>query len=474
MAKRDYTQEIATALRAGFYQNLSFKLPDPDPILAKLGHRQEIYAQILADAKVCACVEQRKAGCLSMLWDIKGDEASADAIEIIRQAMQRLGMPSLISEILNAVLWGFQPLEVMWEVRGGLTLPARVIGKPAHWFCFSADNELRFLSVDHPDGEELRDRKFLLAQHNATYINPYGEKLLPKCFWPVMFKKGAWKWWVTATEKFGSPFILGKVPRGTDQTEIAKLDESLQALIQDVTAVIPNDTAVEIMDGQSGSSASAPHRELIEQCNAEIALAILGQTLTTEVGSTGSYAASKTHNDVRADIIAGDKRMVEETLQTLVDWIYELNWSGSTPPKFSMWDEEDVDKALAERDKILTETGLKFTKSYYIKSYGLAEDDFEITEPQESQGAAFAEAPAKAHLTGVKRPFNAYTYQLDGAKISDFGKALIAVVDRLIDEGQGYEDVRQSIETAYPQLPTDEMEEALARAFYVAAIEGRL
>lgn len=475
MAKKDYTQEIATALRAGFVYSLSAMLPDPDIILAKIGRHHEVYQQILTDSKVCACVEQRKAGCLAMLWDVQGDDGNAKAVEIIKQALQRLDMPQIISSILDAALWGYQPLEVMWEVVNGLTLPADVIAKPSHWFGFTANNELRFLSATEPYyGEGLKPRKFLLAQHHKEYTNPYGEKILPKCFWPVTFKKGAWKWWVSATEKFGSPFIVGKVPRGTDGAEIDQLNEELQALVQDVTAVLPNDTAIEIMDGQSGrsSGSGSPHRELIEQCNAEIALAILGQTLTTEVGSSGSYAASKTHNDVREDIIAGDKRMVEKTIQKLIEWICELNWPGLVPPKFSMWDEEDVDKEQAERDKILTETGVKFTKTYYIKAYGLAEDDFEITE--NSQGAEFAEAPLKPRLTKVKRQFNAEDYQLDGAKLSEFGKAIVGPIVKLISEGKSYEEVREKLERAYPQLGTDDLEEALARAFYVAAIEGNL
>lgn len=153
MAKVYYTQEIATALRAGLYQNLSSILPDPDPILAKIGHRSEIYQQILSDPKVCACVEQRKAGCMALLWDVQGDKTNAKAVEYIKQALHGLGMSKLISDILDAVLWGFQPLEIMWEMRGGLFWPAKVISKPAHWFRFTINNELRFLSQGHPEAK---------------------------------------------------------------------------------------------------------------------------------------------------------------------------------------------------------------------------------------------------------------------------------------------------------------------------------
>ena len=163
--------------------------------------------------------------------------------------------------------------------------------------------------------------------------------------------------------------------------------------------------------------------------------------------------------------------MVEQTIQTLISWICELNWPGLVPPKFSMWNEEDVDKEQAERDKTLVETGIKFTKSYYVKTYGLAEDDFELADPR---GAEFAEPDLKPRLTKVKRRFNADDYQLDGAKLNEFGKAIIGPIVKLIKQGKSYEEVRSSIESAYPKVNTDDLEDALARAFYVAAIEGNL
>ena len=464
MAKmRNYVEEIATCLKAGWAYSFNDILPDPDPILRKIGKSFETYAEIRADAKVSACTESRKAGCLSMQWDLTGDKASDKATQIIKEALLRLDMPRLISEILDAFLWGYQPLEIMWEERQGLILPAKVVGKPPHWFAFDSANNLRFLSVDYPNGQELPERKFLLAQHHANYVNPYGEKILPKCFWPVTFKKGGWKWWVTATEKFGTPFILGKVPRGTDTNEQEQLLEALDQLVQDAIAILPNDSQVEILDGNSGKNASStsPHKDLIDQCNAEIALAIVGQTLSSEVGSTGSYAAAKTHNDVREEIVASDKRMVERALQQLVNWTYELNWSG-VPPQFGLYLPQDVDKILAERDKILTETGVKFAKNYYVKAYGLSEDDFEIAVAKEA-GSEFA-APAQGLSTG--------TYMPKDESVHLMAEKLIEPVRELLLKGQSFEEVKEEIFKLYPRLNTDKLEESLHIALYMANLGG--
>jgi hypothetical protein len=33
------------------------------------------------------------------------------------------------------------------------------------------------------------------------------------CYWPLVFKKGGLKFWLAFTEKFGSAFSVGKLPR---------------------------------------------------------------------------------------------------------------------------------------------------------------------------------------------------------------------------------------------------------------------
>lgn len=470
MANSSYVDEIATCLRAGCAYSLNDILPDPDPILRKIGHSFETYAEIRSDAKVSACIESRKAGCLAMQWELTGDAQNEVAAQTIKEALLRLDMPRLISEILDAFLWGYQPLEIMWEKRDNFILPAKVIGKPPYWFVFDSSNNLRFLSLDHPNGQELPGRKFLLAQHHATYTNPYGEKVLPKCFWPVTFKKGGWKWWVTATEKFGTPFIIGKVPRGTDKHEQDQLLEALDQLVQDAIAILPNDSQIEILDGNRGKTATStsPHKDLIDQCNAEIALAIVGQTLSSEVGSTGSYAASKTHNEVREEIIAGDKRMVERVIQQLVTWTYELNWKGQ-PPLFGLYLPDDVDKVLAERDKILAETGVKFTKDYYIKAYGLAEGDFEIAAAAAASGPEFA-APS-GRIIDPRDPDRYLPTESDLLKM---GAAIIEPLAEMIRSGHSFAELQKKLAAHYPNIKADYLKEMLAKSIYLASIEGSL
>lgn len=477
MPKRSFYDEYITALKAGTTYSLTENLPDPDPILRKVGADIDIYREIRSDTKVNACIEQRKAGTLSLMWGLlpSGADGSEKAAGIIEETLRRMDMPSVLSDMLEAFLWGFQPLEIMWELRDGLILPKSVKGKPPEWFVFDYGGNLKFRSRNNPMGEALPERKFLLTQHHPSYRNPYGLKTLPMCFWPVTFKKGGLRWWVTLAEKWGQPMLIAKYPRGLEPHDQDSLLEMLDALYQDAVGIMPNDTQLETIS-PGNSDPGSVHKSLIDQCNAEIALAIVGQTLSSEVGTSGSYAAAQSHLAVRKEIIDYDKRMCERACQQLVDWIYELNWPEGQPPVFSLWKEADIDKDLAERDKILTDIGVRFNKEYFHSAYGLKDEFFDMAAAPEAATADFAEAePARR---GAGKPsyqrIDPGMLELDGKKLSEIGRRLAGDVVRLLDSGLGYEEIQERLLSLYPGIDDSELQDFLARAMFAQRVEGRL
>jgi len=151
---------------------------------------------------------------------------------------------------------------------------------------------------------------------------------------------------------------------------------------------VPDDSSVELLELKGGKQNM--HKEFIEMCNTEIAVTILGQNLTTEVKG-GSFASSKTHKEVLESITTSDVELIEESLNNLVKTICEVN-SKPLPPKLVLYPSKDIDLELANRDKTLTEQGVKFTKAYYMREYGFKEEDIEVGESEESrQGRSFSE-----------------------------------------------------------------------------------
>jgi len=276
-------------------------------------------------------------------------------------------------------LFGFQPIEVVWEVRNGLVVPLKVEAKPQEWFCFDKENNLRLKTRENfYEGTIVPERKFLCPQHNPTYANPYGEKLLASVFWPVTFKKGGIKFWVSFAEKYGMPWALGKIPRQTLEAEAFRLRDALENMVQDGVAVFDDACSVELVESTSKSQSADVYAQLVNFNNDEISKAILGQTLTTQIGDVGSYSASKVHALVRDDILSGDIRLVERTLNQLIEWIVAFNYPSSAVPRFVFTDSDTLKIDLAQRDKTLKDAGVNFTKAYFMRNYGFLPEDFEL------------------------------------------------------------------------------------------------
>ena len=469
MAKK-LSEEIATRKRSINFYSLGTYLPDPDIVLRKQCKDVRIYKELLCDPHVFACVQSRKAGVLSLEWDLNRGLDKDKNAEIIEKTLKKLDLSKVISDILDTPLFGFTPIEVMWGKIGNLVLPIELKAKPPEWFCFNENNQLKFRTKEHYFGEELPPRKFLCPQSNPSYENPYGERVLSRVFWSVTFKKGGLKFWVVFTEKYGMPHLVGKHPRGATKEETDSLADLLEQMVQDAIAVIPDDSSVEIQEANKSSSA-AIYEQLIDKMNAEISKAILGQTLTTEIGGNGSYAAANTHMGIRQDIIDSDKKLVENTINKLIQWIYEINFPNAETPIFELYQEEDVDLSLAQRDKILSDSGIKFSKEYFIKTYGFDEEDIEIREdilptanPQFSQ---FKEEPV---IEGQKQIDDLFKF-LSETELNKQAQKMISPLLSLLENCENYEEAFELLKDK--NLHTKQLEQSIQKALFLCELQGR-
>src|SRR5574344_942840 len=468
--KKEISEEIATRKRSINFYSLGTYLPDPDIVLRKQSKDVKVYKELLCDSHVFACVQSRKSGVMSLKWEIKNGDIKDESTKKLEELFKKLDIYKLINDILDATLFGFQPIEIIWGKVDNLVLPIDLKAKPSEWFCFDDENQLKFRTKEHYFGEELPPRKFLCPQSNPSYENPYGERTLSRVFWPVTFKKGGLKFWVIFTEKYGMPNLVGKHPRGATKEETDNLADLLEDMVQDAIAVIPDDSSVEIQEANKSSSAEI-FEKLIDKMNAEISKAILGQTLTTEIGSTGSYAASNTHFAVRQDIIDSDKKLVEKTINQLLQWIYEINFASSDVPVFEMFEEEDVDLNIAQRDKILSDTGVKFTKEYFLKTYGFDNEDLEIREDvipiANSKFSQFQNEPQIEGQTQIDELFKF----LSETDLSKQAQKMLSPLISLIESCNNYEEAKEILSDK--NLHSKQFEQSLQKAMFLCELQGR-
>jgi phage gp29-like protein len=380
---RKLTKELVTQRFYDSFTNIYGILPNPDKVLRKTGKQIAAYRDLKNDPHVWSCIQSRKSGVLSLGYSILPNGSNSAIVNIIKSIFGSLDIHKIIRDILEATLFGFQPLEIIWEVNDNATkyiFPKQIIAKPQEWFYFDTQNTLRFRRNGELQGEELPDYKILNVQYEQTYLNPYGEALLSKCYWPVIFKNGGLKFWVNFSEKYGMPMLMGQYNRGATSEEIEKLAQELANMTEDSIIVAPEDIDIKLHEATRSSSVSL-YKELIRYCNAEISKALLSQTLTTEL-DMGSYAASQTHFKVRKEVIQADIRLVERTMNEVIKYIMELNFNENISPVFKIKQNDSDNLERVERDVKIAQTGqVKFTKKYWMERYGFKEDDIENSLP---------------------------------------------------------------------------------------------
>ncbi len=470
--------EFATRERSIDFSYLGLFLPNPDPVLKKLGQDIRIYNDLLVDSFLAGCVRSRKAGLLSMSWGLDRGSARSKVTKVIETALKKINITNTLQEMLSYSLFGYSVHEVVWDRVDNYILPVAIKEKPQFWFTFLAkNNELRLRTkVNWVTGDPLPPRKFLLLQHEPSYANPYGNPILAQCFWPVTFKKAGLKFWAIFVEKYGMPFLVGKHPRGVNEQEVNAFADELENLVQDAIAVIPDDSNVTTIETRNANSTGELQSKFIDSCKTEISIAVLGQNLTTEIKG-GSFAASEVHMRVRKDMIDQDKKQIEFAFNRLIKWICEINFGDSVePPVFCLVEKEDIDKELAARDQLLVTTGLKFTKKYYLKAYGFNDDEIELN-PQEPIPSA------KGVTSGTYSESQEHTFpdqaaidnaadSLSPKDIEKLTNGILAPVIKLVKEGKSYEDIMSNLAQTFPDMDTKSLEKMLSRAIFVSELWG--
>ncbi|WP_307845067.1 phage portal protein family protein [Pseudomonas moraviensis] len=119
-------------------------LPNPDPILKAQGQDIQIYRDLRSSALVGGNIRRRKAAVLSLERGLKRADAPAKVERFVCDWLADLDLDRILRELLDAPLYGYQPVELLWQPVGQYLVPQDLLGKPAEWFFYDPDNALRF------------------------------------------------------------------------------------------------------------------------------------------------------------------------------------------------------------------------------------------------------------------------------------------------------------------------------------------
>ncbi|OCP17383.1 MULTISPECIES: DUF935 family protein [unclassified Ensifer] len=329
---------IATArndITIPFYSGL---LQHADDTLIQRGGGKglKIYDEIERDGHAHAVLQKRRKQLIQREWEVTAaSDAPIDveAADFCRERLKALPFDRLTEEMVGgATLKGYAVQEVVWKRDGRHIVPAEIVTHDQRRFGFNEDWRPRLLTLhDMRLGMELPERKFIVHRVGVIGNNPYGLGLGTRLFWPVLFKREGIAFWLHFLDKYAGPTVVGKTPYGSLNDEQSKLLNNLQRVRTSSALIVPVGTDVEFLEASRSGSVS--YEGFLAYWNKEISITVTGETLTTDIGSAGSRAASETHEGQLDKLVDGDGDLFSDTYRgQLLTWITEYNFPGAQAP----------------------------------------------------------------------------------------------------------------------------------------------
>ena len=329
-------------------------LQHADDTLIKRGGGKglKIYDEVAQDPHAGAMLQKRRSSLTAREWAVTAasdSDLDQQAVEVVREILDALPFDRICEDLLDATLKGFAISEVVWARKGARIVPAQVKTHDQRRFVFGQDWRPRLLTwADMRDGIELPERKFIVHRHGVKGNNPYGLGIGARLFWPVLFKREGVAFWLHFLDKFAGPTVIGKTPYGTISEEQRRLLNSLTSIRTSSAITVPIGTDVSFLEAARGGSVS--YQEFLSYWDKQISICVTGETLTTDIGKSGSKAASETHADMLDMLVDSDADLLTDSLgDTLIRWIVEYNVPGAGVPKVSRERQESASARAAAR-----------------------------------------------------------------------------------------------------------------------------
>ena len=433
-----------------------------------------------SDSRVAAVFQQRILSVTSYDWEITpGDETpqAQEAADFIKAQIKHIRFNDITEKLLWARFYGYSVAEAIWKISGNQYVLDAIKVRNARRFAFRANGELLLRTFDNYDGIELPDKKFMVIRSGATHSDkPYGEGLIEWLYWPARFKRLGISEWALFLEKFASPTVVGKYPNNTSEKEAQALLAVAQNIRTDTAAVMPENMLIELIEGaRSGRADYLPFAESMEKIITQV---ILGQTMTTDDGSSNSQA--QVHQNVANKFVKSDIDMVTESFNdTIIKWLMAWNFDPKTPMPLltrPMPDKTD-EVARSGSYKTLYEIGFKPTQERVDSDFG---EGFEkdLSEPkteksQEKSQENFAEQDLTEKATDNKDRADDITALLE----KDDADAMQTMLSDIIEDMETsttLEEFAEKLEATRkrPLQFIDKWVERLASALIFSNIKG--
>jgi len=461
-----------------------------------------VYSELLRDDQVSSTWGQRHlslTSCETVVEPGGTDAASKSAADALKEELDALPWDDITEKALFARFFGWGVAEVMWRPEGSRVAFDAIKVRDRGRFRFDRERGLHLWTLG-TGWVRMPDRKFwcpVAGGDNHDVL--YGLGLAHSLYWPVFFKRNDIKFWLIFLEKFGMPTAVAKLTSAQldDPEQRAKAITMLRQIATDAGVVVPADVngapVVELLE--AARSGAVDYAAMHKAMNEAISKVVVGQTMTTDNGSSKSQA--EVHEGVARRLIAADSDLLCGSFnEGPVRWWTEWNFPGALPPRVYRQTAapEDMNQR-AERDGKIHALGFDPTEQYIRETYGEGWKKREVQQPPamrqpgmpgagavqdpgNADGEQFAEESAalaalKAARRGDQQALAQAAMHFAEQYQSVVGRQVGAILQAAEDSGDP-ELFRQRLDELLEQGPSPEAVEKVGRASLFSFLLGRL
>jgi len=394
---------------------------NPDELVRDKGRGLKIYQEMTREPFVKASLQQKVTSLLAVPWDVK--PASADADHLIHADFVKWNLKNLrggfardIWEMCDALVTGFSLLEKVWDIVPDGTYADKVQlvalkSKDPFYFGFDFDEFMNLkpngvvmaFAANGATNIPLPSEKFFIFSFLKKYENLYGQSDLRAAYRAYWIKDTAWKLRAIYMERFSGNTLKGKYPRNNNQAlnKQALLD-IFKSWQLETGVAIPDDMEIEVM--QVATSSDSEYARAMADCNKDIAVGILGESLTLDEGrKTGARNMGEIHKQVVELFIQFlDMVLTADINEQIIRDIVDYNFPGVTDyPEFYWYSREDYDPLTFGQAIASWQTaGVEVSKSWFYEKtrMRLPNGPDDILKPMA------ASAPSPGGAFGAKSP----------------------------------------------------------------------
>ncbi len=409
------------------------------------------------------------------------DKRQAEFAETLGKQIKKPSFRHMLGDLMDAISKGYSIIEMLWDTQ---QTPWQVKEfkwrDPRLFMLKGAEQEICIKDDNKKEGIELPPFNFIIHQPPLKSGLKSRAGLAMPMVWSYLFKNYTIKDWMAFIEVFGLPIRIGKYGAEASEEDIHELIKAVVNIGSDATAVIPQNMEIEIKEASSRAANAAIFKDLAEYMDKQISKLILGQTMTSDDGSSQSQATI--HNEVREDILTADGQDLADTINQyyIKPWV-DLNYGIQEEyPEFKLELIEPEDtKAKLDAITQLVPLGVPVSKTQIYKIFGLhAPEDVEDTltfGAASAQNSRLAQALNMAFNSQDKAP-NAPQELADDigehflSNWEEQSEGLIEPILQLAKNCNSYEELMEELEEI--KLDSTKLQEGLEKANLTARALG--